>query len=263
MANPTASAPPLFQSERQREIVTLTLQHGRVEVSELAARFQVTTETIRRDLSELQEQRLLRRVHGGAVAWETSEFEPLLAVRTDQHDDEKRRMAKLAVNELPDSGTVIIDSGSTLGRFAEAVPSTANLRVVTNSLLTAQTLAEHDSVEVIVLGGKVRKNTMAMVDSETLTALEPFSVDTLFISSDGVSAEVGLTTPYRQEAALKQAMIRNARRVVALVDHSKFGKNHFVRYASWADIDVFITTAEAEPQAIATIEGMGTTVLQA
>ena len=172
-------------------------------------------------------------------------------------------MAKLAVNELPDSGTIIIDSGSTLARFAEAVPASTNLRVVTNSLVIAQTLAELEGVEVIVLGGKVRKNTMAMVDADTLVALEPFSVDTLFISSDGLSAEGGLTTPYRQEAALKQSMIRNARRVVALVDHSKFGKDHFVRYANWSDIDVLVTTVEASPEAIEAIEASGTTVVQA
>ena len=256
-------APALFQTERQRAIVELTLQRGRVEVSDLAARFHVTTETIRRDLSELQEQRLLRRVHGGAVAWETSEFEPLLVVRNDQHDDEKRRMAKLAVHELPDNGTIIIDSGSTLGRFAEAVPATATLRVVTNSLPIAQTLAEHDAVEVLVIGGKVRKNTMAMVDAETIAALEPFSVDTLFISTDGLSPTIGLTTPYRQEASLKQAMIASARRVVALVDHSKFGKDQFVRFAEWSDIDVLITTVGADPEMIAEIESLGTTVLHA
>lgn len=241
--------------------MTLTLDRGRVEVAELASRFQVTTETIRRDLSELQDQRLLRRVHGGAVEWESSKFEPLLVVRTDQHDDEKRRMAKLAVHELPDAGTVIIDSGSTLGRFAEAVPTTARLRVITNSLPIAQTLAEHDDVEVIVLGGKVRRNTMAMVDADAVGALGPITVDTLFISADGLSAEAGLTTPYRQEAALKQAMIRSARRVVALVDHSKFDKDQFVRYAEWSDIDVLITTVEADPNTIAEIETRGTTVL--
>lgn len=259
----SASAPGLFQTERQRQIVSLTLDHGRVEVSELAARFQVTTETIRRDLSELQVQRHLRRVHGGAVAWETSEFEPLLAVRSDRQDSEKRRMAKLAVNELPDAGAIIIDSGSTLARFAEAVPGSTQVRVVTNSLPIAQTLAEHDGVEVIVIGGKVRKNTMAMVDESAVSALGPFTVDTLFISTDGLSASMGLTTPYRQEAALKQAMIRSARRVVALVDHSKFGQDHFVQFAQWSDIDVLITTTEADPSIIAEIEALGTTVLQA
>jgi len=257
-----SSPPPLFQSERQREIVSLTLQHGRVEVSELATRFQVTT-AIRRDLSELQEQRQLRRVHGGAVAWESKEFEPLLVVRNDQQHDEKRRIAKLAVDELPDSGSVIIDSGSTLARFAEAVPPDTSLRIVTNSLPIAQTLAEHENADVIVIGGKVRKNTMAMVDADAIAAFQPLSVDTLFISTDGLSAKVGLTTPYRQEAGVKQAMIASARRVVALVDDSKFGKDQFVRFAEWANIDVLITNVGADAETIAKIESMGTTVLQA
>lgn len=254
---------PLFQTERHREIVASTVAKGRVEVGELAARFGVTTETIRRDLSELQEQRLLRRVHGGAVAWETSEFEPLLTVRTDQHDEEKRRIAKLAVAELPDSGTIIVDSGSTLGRFAEAFPDDAALRVITNSLPIAMTLAEKDDVEVIAIGGKVRKNTMAMVDADAIATLEPFTVDTLFISTDGLSADMGLTTPYRQEARLKAAMIDSARRVVALVDQSKFGKDQLVRFAQWSDVDVLITTTEADGDTIAEIEALGTTVLQA
>ena len=147
----------LFQTERQKEIHSLTLQHGRVEVAELAERFSVTTETIRRDLSDLQRQRTVRRVHGGAVPWETAGFEPLVSIRSDQHDSEKRRLAQAAVAELPDTGSIIIDSGSTLTRFAEAIPSSCSLRIVTNSLATAQVLSEYKHVDVIVLGGKVRK----------------------------------------------------------------------------------------------------------
>jgi len=263
VTSPQGGPQPLFQSERQREIAALTQSQGRVEVADLAARFGVTTETIRRDLSELQDQRLLRRVHGGAVSWESSEFEPLLEVRADQHDEEKQRIAKLAVDELPDSGTIIVDSGSTLGRFAEAIPTDSTLRVITNSLPIAMTLAKRDDLEVIALGGRVRNTTMAMVDADTIDALDGFTVDTLFISTDGLTPGMGLTTPYRQEARLKRAMIASARRVVALVDQSKFGKNQLVRFARWSDVDVLITTAEANSAAIAEIEGFGTTVLQA
>lgn len=258
-----ASTPGLFQSERQGEIVALAAEAGRVEVAELASRFQVTTETIRRDLSELQEQRILRRVHGGAVVWETTGFEPNVEVRKDQHDDEKRRIAKLAVSELPDSGSVIIDSGSTLLRFAEAIPADSTLRVVTNSLPTAQVLAEHTTADVIVVGGRVRNNTFAMVDASAIAAFDPMTVDTLFISSDGLTPESGLTTPYRQEAGLKQAMIASARRVVALVDHSKFGHDQFIRFANWTDIDVLISNTEVDPETVAAIEALGTTVLLA
>ena len=253
----------LFQTERQREIAALALRNNRVEVSELSARFGVTTETIRRDLSELQEQRLVRRVHGGAVPWETVGFEPLLSVRDDLHRAEKRRIARVATQELPDAGSIIIDSGSTLTRFAEALPTDCGLRTVTNSLLIAQVLASNESLDVIVVGGEVRKNTLAMVDATTIAAIEPLLVDTLFISSDGLSVDKGLTTPYREEAALKQTMISAARRVVALVDHSKIGQDHFIRFADWSDVDVLVTNSEADPSVVAAIETRGTTVLLA
>lgn len=253
----------LFQSERQREIAALTLQHGRVDVTELAATFDVTAETIRRDLSDLQTQRLVRRVHGGAVPWDTQGFEPLLAVRNDQQVAEKRRMALLAVQEVPDSGTIIIDSGSTLTPLAEQLPRDRELQVVTNSLLTAQVLAQNDGVDVVVLGGGLRKNTLAMVDAETVSAVSELTVDTLFISADGMSIGRGLTTPYRSEAALKRAMIASAGRVVALVDFSKNDKDHLVRFAHWSDIDVLVTDERADDETVARLEALGPTVLRA
>lgn len=265
MTDRTAEVPTtvLFQSERQRAIVAVALLDGRVEVADLAERFGVTTETIRRDLSDLQKQRVVRRVHGGAVPWETGGFEPLLWVRADQHDTEKRRIARRALDELPEAGSIIIDSGSTLTRFAEAIPVDCVLRIVTNSLPTAQRLADHESTDVIVIGGKVRKSTLAMVDAAAVAAVGPLHVDTLFISSDGLSADIGLTTSDREEAALKQAMIRAAKRVVALVDHSKVGHDHFIRFAEWADIDVLVTNTEVDPTVIDRVEALGTTVLLA
>lgn len=254
---------PMFQTERQRKIVSLTLQSGRVEVADLSERFGVTTETVRRDLSDLQEQRVVRRVHGGAVPWEQAGFEPLLSVRNDLHDGEKRRLAQRAIDELPDTGSIIIDSGSTLLRLAAAIPPSCELRIVTNSLEIAHLLADHKSGDVIVIGGKVRKNTLAMVDAAAVAAVEPMRVDTLFISSDALSAETGLTTPYREEASLKSAMIRSARRVVALVDHSKVGREEFIRFAQWSDIDVLVTNTEVHPDVVRAVEAAGTTVLLA
>ena len=253
----------LFQGERQRQIAALTRQHGRVEVALMADKFQVTTETIRRDLSDLQRQKLVRRVHGGGVPWEKSIFEPLVAVRADRNDDEKRRLARRAIEELPERGSIIIDSGSTLTRFAEAIPDGPQLNVVTNSLPIAMALAERDAIDVIVAGGALRKNTLALVDGQTIDAISPLVVDTLFISSDAATPATGLTTPYREEAALKKTMIRSARRVVALIDHSKFVKDEFIRFAEWSDIDVLVTNTELDPTIAAAIEATGTTVVSA
>lgn len=253
----------LFQPQRLQEIAALAIENGRVEVAELAHRFNVTTETIRRDLSELQTRRLVRRVHGGATPWETGGFEPLLSVRDDQHDSEKRRLSAAAVNELPDSGSVIIDSGSTAGRFVEQIPVETSLRFVTNSLLIARSLSERTDADVIVIGGKVRKNTFAMVDTQAVDAVEPLRVDTVFMSADAATASSGLTTPYREEAAWKRAIIRSARRVVMLLDHSKFDQEHFIRFAHWSDVDVLVTNKETNRDQIAMIEAGGTTVVLA
>lgn len=260
-ANSNSTA--LFQSERQQEIAALAVENGRVEVADLAHRFNVTTETIRRDLSDLQSRRLVRRVHGGATPWETGDFEPLLSKRNDRQDGEKRRIGAAAVNELPDTGSVIIDSGSTAGRFVDAIPIDTQLRFVTNSLLIARSLSERTDADVIVIGGKVRKNTFAMVDTQAVEAIEPLTVDTVFMSADAASATAGLTTPYREEAAWKRAIIASARRVVMLLDHSKFDDQHFVRFAAWSDIDVLVTNRETASDQLAVIEASGTTVVTA
>lgn len=260
MSEVTAEQPTrMFQSERHERILKQAVERGRVDVTELAAAFDVTTETIRRDLSQLQEQRLVRRVHGGAVSWERFRFEPLLAVRDDQQVAEKRRIAQLAVDELPPEGTILIDSGSTAARLVEVMPRQADITVVTNSLTAAEALADHD-LEVIVLGGLLRKDTLAMVDAHTVTAVRDLAVSTLFFSCDGFSPQRGLMTPYRHEAALKSAMMRAASKVVAMADHTKLGNEHLVRFASWAEVDVLITNTEVPAEIVRIIEDLGTTV---
>jgi DeoR family fructose operon transcriptional repressor len=239
-----------LQHHRQREIYVLALRSGAVDVSELARRFEVTTETIRRDLSDLQERHLLRRVHGGAVPFERVHHEPMVHARDMLNADEKLRIGREAINEVPEHGSVIIDSGSTGQRFAEVFPVDRRVHVVTNSLITASTLVRRGVNELTVLGGGVRTNTFAMVDSSTVAAVRELRVDVLFISCDGLSFQRGLTTPYREESLLKRAMIESARRVVALVDHSKFGNDQMFTYAALDEIDVLITDTDVDDDAL-------------
>jgi DeoR family transcriptional regulator, fructose operon transcriptional repressor len=230
-----------LQSERHRQIYRLALKTGSVDVSALALQFDVSTETIRRDLSELQELDLLKRVHGGAIVIERHTHEPMVAARDMQNAEEKLAMGRLATLEIPDSGTVMIDSGSTCQRLAEVFPVEANAWITTNSLVTALTLAQRGVANLSVIGGNVRTNTFAMVDAHAAETVRVMRVDVLFISCDGLSLNRGLTTPYEQEHHLKRAMIASARKVVALVDHTKFGNDQTFCFASWQDIDVLIT----------------------
>ena len=230
-----------FPHERQHEIYLLALGTGSVDVSDLARQFDVTTETIRRDLSELQTRQLIRRVHGGAVPVERQRHEPMVEARGALNGEEKLRIAQKAISQIPDQGSVIIDSGSTGQRFADVFPATSAVQVVTNSLVTALTLSRRGISRVTVLGGEVLTNTFAMVDASVVEAVRQLRVDVLFISCDGMSLERCLTTPSREEALLKRAMIESARWVVALVDHSKFGNDQMYGFAGFEDIDVLIT----------------------
>jgi len=237
-----------LQHDRQREIYMLALREGSVDVADLARRYDVTTETIRRDLSDMQSRQLLRRVHGGAIPLERMNHEPMVEARDMVNAEEKLRIATKAVAEVPERGSVIIDSGSTGQRLAEVFPVDRDVHVVTNSLITALTLSRRGLRELTVLGGAVRTKRHAMVDDTTRAELQHMAIDVLFMSCDGLSFQHGLTTPYREEHTIKRAMIERAREVVAMVDHSKFGNVQMFSFASFDEIDVLVTDTRADPE---------------
>ena len=265
-SGPSTSGPSTssrLQIDRHRQIYRMTLKNGSVDVSELAQRFEVTTETIRRDLSELQEQQLVRRVHGGAVPVERQFHEPMVDARDTLNTGEKLAIARLAAAAVPQQGTIIIDSGSTGQKLAEVMPIFPGIHVTTNSLLTALTLARRGVTELSVLGGSVRTNTFAMVDSQTVELVRAMRVDVLFISCDGISLNRGLTTPYPRENYLKRAMIESARKVVALVDHSKFGNDQTYCFAALPEIDVLVTDGRAGDDEVSILSEAGIDVRRA
>jgi DeoR family fructose operon transcriptional repressor len=254
---------PRLQHDRQHAIYMLALRQGSVDVADLARRYGVTTETIRRDLSDMQGRQLLRRVHGGAVPVERMNHEPKVDARDMVNAEEKLRIATLAVAEVPERGSVIIDSGSTGQRLADVFPVDRDVHVVTNSLITALTLSRRGLRDLTVLGGSVRTKRLAMVDETTPTELQHMAIDVLFISCDGLSFQHGLTTPYREEHTVKRAMIERAHRVVALVDQSKFGNVQMFSFASFEEIDVLVTDTRADPEAVDFLSGHGITVHRA
>ena len=254
---------PRLQHDRQHDIYLLALKQGSVDVGDLARRYGVTTETIRRDLSDMQRRRLVRRVHGGAIPVEHVNHEPLLEARRMVNAQEKLRIATAAVAEVPESGPVIIDSGTTGQRLAEVFPVERDVHVVTNSLLIALTLSRRGLRNLTVLGGAVRTSRHAMVDDTTRAELDPMAIDVVFMSCDGLSFQHGLTTPYREEYMIKRAMVERARRVVALVDASKFHNVQMFSFASFEEIDVLVTDMRADPDDVEFLEGHGMTVVRA
>jgi DeoR family fructose operon transcriptional repressor len=249
--------------DRQRAIYMLALRQGSVDVADLASRYGVTTETIRRDLSDMQSRQLLRRVHGGAVPVERMNHEPMVEARDMVHAEEKLRIATTAAAEVPERGSVIIDSGSTGQRLADVFPVERDVHVVTNSLLTALTLSRRGLQQLTVLGGAVRTKRHAMVDDTTRDELRHMAIDVLFMSCDGLSFQHGLTTPYREERTIKRAMIECSRRVVAMVDHSKFGNVQMFSFAAFDEIDVLVTDTRADADAVDVLTSYGIAVHRA
>ncbi len=233
----------MYAEERQQAMARLVTERGRMSVSAIAEEFEVTTETVRRDLSVLERIGLLRRVHGGAVpSAALATIEAGLGERDQANTDAKEQIARAALDLLPPAnGTVLIDAGSTTGRLATLLPRDLRLTVVTHAVPVAARLAGSPQIELHLLPGRVRPTTQAAVGADTVAALGQLRADVAFLGTNGLTVGHGLSTPDRDEAATKRAMIASARRVVCLVDSSKIGVEAPLRFAALADVDVVVT----------------------
>ena len=233
----------MYAEERQQAMAQLVAERGRVSVAEISEQFDVTTETVRRDLSVLERIGLLRRVHGGAVpATALAVMEAGLGERDQANTSEKERIARAALDQLPAAnGTVLLDAGSTTSRLASLLPRDLRLTVVTHAVPVAARLAGSPQVELHLLPGRVRSTTQAAVGAETVEAVHRLRTDVAFLGTNALSIDHGLSTPDHEEAATKRAMVSSARRIVCLADSSKVGRESPVRFAEIGEVDVLVT----------------------
>lgn len=236
----------MYAAERQLLLTELLVRHGRVSVNELAADLDVSTETIRRDLSVLERAGTAKRVHGGAVLSSAySRLEASLAQRTGERPDLKARIASAALEFLPETGgSVLLDGGSTVAHLAERLPGDRRLTVLTHSVAIAHLLLGHDGIALHTVGGRVREITGVAVGQTTVDALRTTRTDVAFIGTNGITADHGFSTPDSEEAAVKRALVRAARRVVVLADATKIGRDTTVSFADLADVDVLVTDSQ-------------------
>ena len=219
----------MFAEERRAEIAKLVSSARRVNGADLARRYDVTMETVRRDLAALEEAGKLRRVHGGAVTVEQStSLESSIASRQGMNTPEKRRIAAKAYEYLRDSdvGSIVLDAGSTIEILADYI---------------AVKLAEAEGVTLELVGGQLRKMTWAAIGARAAEYFATVRPDIAFLGANGIDAEFGVSTPGMNEAIVKTAICKSARRVVLLCDSAKFGQESLVRFADFENIDTMIT----------------------
>jgi DeoR family transcriptional regulator, fructose operon transcriptional repressor len=255
----------MYAEERHQAIAELVASRGRVAVTELASHFDVTTETVRRDLSQLEKLKLLRRVHGGAVSTRSvTMLEAQLPDRDQVNAEEKERIARAAVSLLPDGGgTLLLDAGTTTARLAAHLPTAEHWTVITHAVPIAAQLAPLAHVELHLLPGRVRAATQAAVGHSTVEAIGQLRADLAFLGTNGISVRHGLSTPDPEEAATKRALAAGAERVVVLADASKVGQERTVRFADLDDVDVLVTDDSIDIADAKAFEAAGLEVVRA
>jgi len=229
----------VYAVERRQEIATLVEQEGRSDVTELASRFGVTPETIRRDLTELEQRRFLRRVHGGAIAISRFRAEPALWEWAERRAPAPAAPAAPAAAFIPERGSVLVDAGTSTLALARIFPD-RELTVFTHSVAVALELAARRELRIHVIGGRLRSRTLANVDDWALRQLTDLRVDVAFVGTNGFSVDRGLSTPDPAEAAVKRAICRAAAQTVVLADHTKLDQEAAVRFAAIDEFDVLV-----------------------
>ncbi|GGH29484.1 DeoR family transcriptional regulator [Alsobacter metallidurans] len=227
-------------SPRQNEIVMLARTRGRVSVEDLALRYEVSPQTIRKDLNDLCEQRILSRVHGGAVVASSVENLAYEARRFIAHD-EKVAIGRAAAAMIPDNSSLFINIGTTTEEVARQLQNHAGLLVITNNLHVATLLYPHPKIEVIVAGGPVRRSDGGVVGSAAIDLIGQFKVDYAVIGTSAIDPEGALLDFDYREVRVSRAIMENARKVMLVADSLKFERSAPVRIGHLRDVDVFVT----------------------
>jgi DeoR family transcriptional regulator of aga operon len=228
-------------------------------VTELAHGFGVSLATIRRDLQLLDEQRLVTRIHGGAVA-RSVVYELPLRYKAARRQDEMRRIGQAAAALVPEGATVGLTGGTTTTEVAHALAGLAGLTVVTNALNLASELAVRANLKLVVPGGVARPESYELVGPLAEASLAGLNLDFVFVGVDGISVEAGCTTHHEVEAYTNRALIQRGRRVIVVADRSKLGRVAFARMCAVTEVHELITDDQADPAAMAAISSVGPTV---
>ena len=225
---------------RQVDILSLAKREGRVDVEGLAVQFDVTPQTIRKDLNELCESERLSRVHGGAVfpshtvnlAWQS---------RRGLASEGKRRIARMAARLIPDNSSLILNIGTTTEAVAHELLRHERLMVVTNNLNVAAILGEAPGAEVAISGGMVRKSDGALLGAAAVDFVRQFKVDFAVIGVSAIDEEgVLLDFDYR-EVRVSKAILEQARQKILVADAMKFERRAPVQIGQLDDVDIFVT----------------------
>jgi len=249
----------MSQTFRQPDILEIARIEGKVMVEDLAERFNVTVQTIRRDLTELANAGKLERVHGGAIL-PSGVTNIVYEERRRLHEDAKQSIARTCAAAIPDSASVFLDIGTTTEAVAQALLDHSNLMVVTNNMNVANILLANPDCEIVVAGGTLRRADNGLVGNITARTIENFKFDYAILGCSAMDEDGDLLDFDIQEVLVGQTLLKRSREVFLVADHSKFQRNAPVRIGSLQDIDRFFTDCPLPPALMDRCAGWGTDV---
>lgn len=232
--------------ERRNHILEKLQAEKRVVVSELSQEYQVSEETIRRDLEKLENDGLVIKSYGGAVLNEHSIFDLPFNIRKNQKIVEKKEMAKLLMDEVRDGEALMLDASSTDVYVAKALKEKKKLTVITNSVEIIFELFDMTEWTVISTGGETREKSFALVGPRTDSTICSYHVDKAIVSCKGLSLDAGITDSDERDANSKRLMLNSAKEKILVADSSKFGEIAFTKVADWTEVTKIITDRKPE-----------------
>lgn len=252
----------LFAEERREKILGLLNQVKRVMVKDLAEKFHVSIDTIRRDLSIMEEQGLLKKTHGGAIpSTKVRQAPPSPELRYHEGTPQGHAIAKLAVSYIRDNDTVFIGSGSLSYNLLQHLPVQMPLTIVTNSMRVADVVKERQWIETYLIGGRV-KPSGNMTDVLANEFIRQFKFDISFVTGGGIS-EDGIFVATPEVGAFGRAVFAASRRCIGIATHHSLGNVGFAKAGRIEDLDLLITDEDADPEAIERIQALGVKVIVA
>lgn len=251
----------LLADERRQRIAELLAAQGKLKAQALVERFGVSEDTIRRDLIEMAEQGLLRRVHGGALpAAAPVPPRPSWRERLSVDEQEKAALVDALLPSFRGGELLFIDSGTTNGLLARRLPRTLPFTVITTSPEVALALCDHPACEVILPGGRLHQASASLCGPEALKLIESVQADLCILGVCAISAGAGISCHEFEEVAAKQAMVAHATQTIALATAAKLGTRLPYRIAAADKLTRLLTTAEQDHKALPPLEKLGVEV---
>jgi DeoR family transcriptional regulator of aga operon len=244
-------------AERHQYILSRLKKEGKVNVLDLCHDLNVSSVTIRKDLKQLEDKNLLFRTHGGGTLSNPYTVDRPVNVKEKIRSEEKMGIGGAAAALIEPNDCIIIASGTTVLSLAKNIKPSGQLTVITAAIHVATELNQHPEVEVMLLGGTLRKSSSSATGMYAENILADFSCSKLFLGVDGIDIDFGLTTTHVQEAQLNRKMIAASQKTIVLADSSKFGKRGFGRICGLEEVDHIITDSGVSEHTVEALKGMG------